>query len=82
MTFLAVPNLLLSAAVQAAGGSDFKRVTALQRCLLQHLDELQEGATRRHGRRSATRTDTFGLAALPGGRAPAPARTETTARRK
>jgi TRAP-type uncharacterized transport system substrate-binding protein len=42
LSFLGVPNLLVSRAFKA-GGSMGKRVSALQTCLREHLDELQEG---------------------------------------
>jgi TRAP-type uncharacterized transport system substrate-binding protein len=41
-TFLAVPNLLVTRPFKA-GGAMGSRVAALQSCLRQHLDELQEG---------------------------------------
>lgn len=41
-SFLAVPNLLVSRPFKA-GGPTATKVAALQRCLTQHLDELQEG---------------------------------------
>ena len=41
--FLAAPNLLLSPPYRASGGY-FKRVAALQRCLVKNLDTLQEGS--------------------------------------
>jgi TRAP-type uncharacterized transport system substrate-binding protein len=40
--FLAVPNLLVTRPFKAGGPASLK-VAALQRCLTQHLDELQEG---------------------------------------
>jgi len=40
--FLAVPNLLVTRPFRA-GGPASKRVATLQTCLVQHLDELQEG---------------------------------------
>jgi hypothetical protein len=42
LIFLGVPNLLVSRAFKA-GGSMGNRVSALQTCLREHLDELQEG---------------------------------------
>jgi TRAP-type uncharacterized transport system substrate-binding protein len=42
LSFLGVPNLLVSRAFKA-GGSMGNRVSALQTCLREHLDELQEG---------------------------------------
>jgi TRAP-type uncharacterized transport system substrate-binding protein len=42
LSFLGVPNLLVSRAFKA-GGTMGNRVSALQTCLREHLDELQEG---------------------------------------
>ncbi len=42
LTFLGVPNLLVTRPFKP-GGTAGSRVSALQRCLRQHLDELQEG---------------------------------------
>ncbi len=42
LSFLGVPNLLVSRAFKA-GGSMGNRVSALQTCLREHLDELKEG---------------------------------------
>jgi hypothetical protein len=42
LRFLTAPNLLVTRPFKA-GGTAWKRVAALQRCLATHLDELQEG---------------------------------------
>jgi len=42
LRFLTAPNVLVTRPFKA-GGTAWKRVAALQRCLVTHLDELQEG---------------------------------------
>jgi len=68
--FLAVPNLLLSHPYKA-GGTYFKRVATLQRCLLQHLDELQEGNFHPSWKEIKDPVDTSGVALFPGAAAAA-----------
>jgi TRAP-type uncharacterized transport system substrate-binding protein len=63
--FLAVPNLLLSHPYKA-GGTYFKRVAALQRCLIQHLDGLQEGSFHPSWKEIKDVADTSGVALFPG----------------
>jgi len=73
--FLAVPNLLLSHPYKA-GGTYFKRVATLQRCLMQHLDELQEGNFQPSWKEIKDVADTSGVALFPGAAAAA---TQSTA---
>jgi hypothetical protein len=76
-SFLAVPNLLVSRPFKA-GGPTATKVAALQRCLTQHLDELQEGRYQPGWKEIKDTTNTHGVAAIA---APAKAaRTATAAR--
>ena len=78
--FLAAPNLLLSPPYKA-GGSYFKRVAALQRCLVQHLDELQEGAFHPAWKEIREPDQSYGLLLFPGAAA-APAAATPLAKRR
>lgn len=58
--FLAAPNLLLTRPFKPAGEKG-KLVTALQSCLLSHLDELQEGAYHAVWKEIKNPMDTLGV---------------------
>ena len=78
--FLAVPNLLLSPPYKA-GGTYFKRVATLQRCLVKHLDSLQEGGFHPGWKEVREADQTFGVQMFPGAAAQTAAAT-APARRK
>ena len=78
--FLAVPNLLLSPPYKA-GGVYFKRVATLQRCLVKHLDSLQEGGFHPGWKEVREADQTFGVQMFPGAAAQTAA-TTVPARRK
>jgi TRAP-type uncharacterized transport system substrate-binding protein len=79
--FLAVPNLLLSPPYKA-GGSYFKRVATLQRCLVKHLDTLQEGGFHPGWKEIREPDQSFGLLLFPGAAAQTAASPAVPARRK
>lgn len=59
--FLGSPNLLVTRPFKQ-GGDMGKRVSALQSCLLKHLDELQEGRFQAAWKEIKSPTDTFNVA--------------------
>ncbi len=63
--FLAAPNLLLSHSYKT-GGVYFKRVAALQRCLLQNLDDMQEGGFHPAWKEIQDPTQAYGVALFRG----------------
>jgi len=79
--FLAAPNLLLSPPYKA-GGSYFKRVATLQRCLVRHLDTLQEGAFHPGWKEIRESDQSFGLLLFPGAAAQTATGPTQPARRK
>jgi TRAP-type uncharacterized transport system substrate-binding protein len=79
--FLAAPNLLLSPPYKSSG-SYFKRVAALQRCLVKNLDSLQEGSFHPGWKEIRDAQNSQGLLLFPGAAAPAAATAETVTRRK
>jgi TRAP-type uncharacterized transport system substrate-binding protein len=79
--FLAAPNLLLSPPYRA-GGSYFQRVATLQRCLVKHLDSLQEGGFHPGWKEIREPDQSFGLLLFPGAAAQAAVSPGTPARRK
>ena len=78
--FLAVPNLLLSPPYKA-GGVYFKRVAVLQRCLVKHLDTLQEGSFHSGWKEVREADQTFGVQLFPGAAAQTAATTAPTRRK-
>jgi hypothetical protein len=79
--FLAAPNLLLSPPYKASGGY-FKRVAALQRCLVKNLDTLQEGSFHPGWKEIRDAQHSYGLLAFPGAAGQSAAAAETASRRK
>jgi hypothetical protein len=79
--FLAAPNLLLSPPYKASG-SYFKRVAALQRCLVKNLDTLQEGSFHPGWKEIRDAQHSYGLLLFPGAAATAATPAETVTRRK
>jgi len=79
--FLAAPNLLLSPPYRSSG-SYFKRVAALQRCLVKNLDSLQEGSFHPGWKEIRDAQNSHGLLLFPGAAAQAAATSETVTRRK
>jgi TRAP-type uncharacterized transport system substrate-binding protein len=63
--FLAAPNLLLSPPYRVSGNY-FKRVAALQRCLVKNLDALQEGAFHPGWKEVRDAQQNYGLQLFPG----------------
>lgn len=59
--FLGIPNLLVTRPFKSNGDSG-KRVAALQRCILNHLDELQEGRFQAGWKEIKTPMNTLGIA--------------------
>ena len=60
-TFLGIPNLLVTRPFKINGDLG-KRVAALQRCILKHLDELQEGRFQAGWKEIKNPMDTLGVA--------------------
>jgi TRAP-type uncharacterized transport system substrate-binding protein len=79
--FLAAPNLLLSPPYRV-GGSYFKRVASLQRCLVKHLDTLQEGGFHPGWKEIREPDQSFGLPLFPGAATQTAASPTVPARRK
>lgn len=81
LPFLAAPNLLLSPPYRA-GGSYFKRVAALQRCLVKNLDSLQEGGFHPGWKEIRDAQHSHDLLLFPGAAAQSAATAEKPLRRK
>ncbi len=64
LTFLGVPNLLVSRPFKA-GGAQANKVAALQSCIRRHLDDLQEGRFLSVWKEIKDPTRTFGVTAVP-----------------
>jgi hypothetical protein len=67
--FLDAPSLLLSPSYRS-GGSYFKRVATLQRCLAKNLDTLQEGNFHPGWKEVSDPKKSYGLLIFPGGALP------------
>lgn len=64
-TFLAVPNLLVTRPFKPTGAIGLQ-VNSLRTCLLQHLDELQEGRYQAAWKEIKDSDNIFGVAPIPG----------------